>query len=153
MIALPPSRGARRAILVLGLAMLAACSSNTPKNVEVTGPAPAPPPAAALPPSAGPAPRAGPMKAAEIMQTLSNKSFKYTRAGRSGTITFASDGTFTYQETGKGEGSGVWQASEGRLCEAFNPSSSLPKGTRSECFPFSWTGADYSAGDARYQPL
>jgi hypothetical protein len=93
------------------------------------------------------------MKAAEIMQTLSNKSFKYTRGARSGTITFAPDGTFTYQETGKGEGSGVWQASEGRLCEAFNPSNSVPKGTRSECQPFSWTGSAYSAGEARYQPL
>src|SRR6266511_2725181 len=77
-IAIASSRGGRCATLALGLAMLAACSSNPPKNVDVSGPATGgPPPVTAGKPAAGasggPAPRAGPMKAAEIMQTLANK--------------------------------------------------------------------------------
>jgi len=93
------------------------------------------------------------MKAAEIMRTLSGKSFRYTRGSISGTMTFMSDGTFTYQETGKGNGSGVWQASEGQLCQARNPTPSLPKGSRSECSPFQPSGNGFKAGTTTLSPV
>jgi hypothetical protein len=134
------------AVAVL-LVVLQACSSNTREEADLSNVTSGTPP-----PNMPPAENQT-MKAAEIMQALSNKSFQYTRSGnRSGTITFSSDGTFVYQESGKGEGTGVWQASEGQLCEAFNPSNFLPKGSRSECRPFRWDGNAYFAGDAKLQP-
>lgn len=93
------------------------------------------------------------MKAAEIMRSLSGKSFRYTRGSNSGTMTFMSDGTFTYQEDGKGNGSGVWQASEGQLCQARNPSRSLPNGTRSECSPFQPSSNGFKAGATTFNPV
>lgn len=93
------------------------------------------------------------MKAAEIMQALSNRTFKYTRGSRTGTVTFNSDGTFGYEEVGKGPGTGVWQASDGALCEAFDPTSFLPQGTRSECQPFKTAGGNFFAGSARFEPM
>jgi hypothetical protein len=136
-----------RLVFAALLVILQACSSNTREEAklsDITGGTP--------PPSMPPAENQM-MKAAEIMHVLSNKSFQYTRSGSgSGVITFSSDGTFVYQENGKGEGTGVWQASEGELCEAFNPTSFLPKGSRSECRPFRWDGNAYFAGDARFQP-
>ena len=102
-----------------------------------------------------PAVSTGPMKAGDIMRALSGNSFRYTRSGnRAGTTTFNSDGTFSYQESGKGEGTGIWQASDGSLCEAFNPTSFLPRGTRTECQPFkqSAEGA-YSAGSTVFEVM
>ena len=87
------------------------------------------------------------------MQALSNRSFKYTRGPRTGTVTFNSDGTFGYEEVGKGPGTGVWQASDGALCEAFDPTSFLPQGTRSECQPFKSAGGNFFAGSARFEPI
>jgi hypothetical protein len=34
---------------------------------------------------------------------------------------------------GKGTGTGIWTAADGKLCEARNPTSFLPKGTPSSC--------------------
>jgi hypothetical protein len=98
---------------------------------------------------------AGPLKAGDIMRILSGNSFRYTRpVDRTGTTTFNSDGTFSYQETGKGEGTGIWQASDGSLCEAFNPTSFLPRGTRTECSPFKQTAqGSYSAGGAVFEAM
>ena len=125
--------------------LLVACSSSN-SRVDVTNPAvPEPPPTVST----------GPMKAGDIMRALSGNSFRYTRGGnRAGTTTFNSDGTFSYQETGKGEGTGIWQASDGSLCEAFNPTSFLPRGTRTECHPFkqSADGA-YSAGSTVFEVM
>ena len=126
--------------------LLEACASHQPENVDMSGPTSAPVPAT-MPP-----PEAGPMKAAELMSTLSGKTFRYTRGSKSGTISFAADGTFTYQEDGKGGGSGVWQASAGQLCQAFNPTTFLPKGTPSECYPFTRKDDAYAAGSASYRP-
>ena len=87
------------------------------------------------------------------MQALSNRTFKYTRGTRTGTVTFNSDGTFGYEEVGKGPGTGVWQASDGALCEAFDPTNFMPQGTRSECQPFKTAGGNFYAGSARFQPM
>jgi hypothetical protein len=119
-----------------------ACASRSVEPTPVTAPEP----------QIDPIP-AAPMKAAVIMQKLSDKSFKYALNGRTGTVTFNADGTFDYQETGKGKGTGVWQASDGALCEAFDPTSFLPQGTRSECQPFKVAGTTYFAGPARFDPM
>ena len=88
------------------------------------------------------------------MQLLGNRSFAYASGGgRKGTIMFNADGTFSYDETGKGEGTGVWQASEGKLCQAYDPTRFLPKGTRSECVPFNVEGGVYVAGATRLSPV
>jgi hypothetical protein len=133
--------------MVFAAGLLAACSSSdshlddTSTNPGVTAPPPTVP--------------AGPMKAGDIMRILSGNSFKYTRDGnRTGTTTFNSDGTFSYREEGKGEGSGIWQASDGSLCEAFNPTSFLPRGTRTECQPFQQTTQNsYSVGTTTFEAM
>jgi hypothetical protein len=131
--------------MALTALLLGACSSDKPDvddpGVTTTEPGPTIP--------------SGPLKAGDIMRILSGNSFRYTRGGgRTGTTTFNSDGTFSYQEEGKGEGTGIWQASDGSLCEAFNPTSFLPRGTRTECSPFKQTAqGSYSAGSASYQAM
>lgn len=97
-------------------------------------------------------PQSGPFKAADIMQALSEKTFSYTKGPKSGTVTYYGDGTFSYTETGKGAGTGIWQASDGKLCESFNATSFLPKGTRSECHPFTSTSSGYVAGQTQLSP-
>ena len=134
------ARSARWGALLL-VAFLCACSS---KNQDVA--------VVETETQVSPAPSV-PLKAAEIMQALSNRTFKYTRGSRTGTVTFNSDGTFGYEEVGKGPGTGVWQASDGALCEAFDPTSFMPQGTRSECQPFKTAGGNYFAGSARFQPM
>src|SRR5947199_10163997 len=130
-------------VVVLSTTLLVGCSSGQPGNISVVN----------VPPTSEP-PSSGPVRAAQIMQLLASKSFTYTRSGgRKGTVLFNADGTFSYNETGKGEGTGVWQASEGKLCQAFDPTSFLPKGTRSECAPFTIDGGSYVAGNARFNPV
>jgi hypothetical protein len=133
---------------IIAAGFLAACSSSDKSLDDVTTPGPA----ISQPPPAMPA---GPMKAGDIMRILSGKTFRYSRPiNRTGTTTFNSDGTFSYQEDGKGEGSGIWQASDGSLCEAFNPTSFLPRGTRTECQPFAQASASsYTAGGATFQAM
>ncbi len=136
------------AAVILVAVLLAACSSSNKSLDDVTTPGPA----IAQP---SPAVPAGPMKAGDIMRILSGKTFRYSRPiNRTGTTTFNSDGTFSYNEDGKGEGSGIWQASDGSLCEAFNPTTFLPRGTRTECQPFAQTAEGaYSAGSATFQAM
>jgi hypothetical protein len=95
----------------------------------------------------------GPMGPKDIMGALANKTFAYSNGAASGTVSYFSDGTFTYKEKGKGEGTGVWQASSGKLCEALDPSSFLPKGSRSECNSFSGADGSYQAGRKRLNPV
>lgn len=132
--------------LILAVGLLAGCSSSDKSIDETTGPGVTDPP---------PTVPTGPMTAGDIMRVLSGNSFRYTRpVNRTGTTTFNSDGTFSYQENGKGEGTGIWQASDGSLCEAFNPTSFLPRGTRTECQPFKQTAEGaYSAGSATFEPM
>jgi hypothetical protein len=129
--------------LLLAAVALAGCSSD---KTDISDPGVTDP---------GPTTPTGPLKAGDIMRILSGNSFRYTRDGnRTGTTTFNSDGTFSYQEDGKGEGTGIWQASDGSLCEAFNPTSFLPRGTRTECSPFQQTAqGSYSAGTAVFQTM
>ncbi|MGE3872707.1 MAG: hypothetical protein AB7F74_07100 [Parvibaculaceae bacterium] len=134
------------AAMMLAAGLLAACSSSNKGIDTATGPTVTEPP---------PTVPTGPMKAGEIMRVLSGNSFRYKRpVNRTGTVTFNSDGTFSYQENGKGEGSGIWQASDGSLCEAFNPTSFLPRGTRTECQAFKQAAnGSFSAGSATFEAM
>lgn len=135
-----------RAGMALALSLLAACSSSSERLSDATTPGVVEPTPAAPSPST--------MRAGDIMRILSGNSFRFTRGSRTGTTTFNADGTFSYQENGKGEGTGIWQASDGSLCEAFNPTSFLPRGTRTECHPFNQTAeGSYSSGDALYEAM
>lgn len=128
---------------------LAACSSNK------AGPDLAPAtPITTAPVMAAPAPLpTGPLKAGDISRALSERKFTYAAPGRKGTVTFFNDGTFEYDEAGKGTGTGIWQASDGKLCEARNPTSFLPKGTPSVCNPISSDGTRLTAGSLQLIPL
>jgi hypothetical protein len=94
----------------------------------------------------------GPLNAKQITNALKERSFKYVAGSRKGTITYFADGTTSYKETGKGEGTGLWQASDGKLCEARNPTSFLPKGTPSTCSSFSANGSSFTAGSTKLTP-
>jgi hypothetical protein len=125
------------------------CSSSPDPDIEPADIAaepmqPVAPPAAALP--------TGNLSAGQIAAALSEKTFTYAAPGRSGTVTYYGDGTFSYQETGKGAGTGIWQASDGRLCEAYNPTSFLPRGTPSTCLPLASDGASFTAGQMVLRP-
>lgn len=143
------------------LLLLAACTSSSgtsessiadsqavpvPDEPQADEPLGDEPQADALPPPSGP------LKANDIMQALSEKTFNYTKGKKAGTVTYFRDGTFSYTETGKGAGTGVWQASDGKLCESYNATSFLPKGTRSECHPFTSAGGGYTAGQTQLSP-
>lgn len=139
------SRGPAKVGIIVAAMMLAACSSKTTPIDDGTNPGVTDP---------GTTVPTGPLKAGDIMRILSGNSFRYTRGNRTGTTTFNSDGTFSYQEDGKGEGTGIWQASDGSLCEAFNPTSFLPRGTRTECAPFAQTAqGSYSSGTAIFEAM
>jgi hypothetical protein len=140
------------ALLSLALLGLAACTTSEPKNdtfapeaVESPEAAPTEPVETTALPKIWDAPA--------IMQTLSGRRFAYTRGSRRGTVEYAGDGTFQYDETGKGQGTGIWQASNGKLCEAFDPTSFLPKGSKSECKAFAAEGGGYTAGTTRLTPI
>ncbi len=128
--------------------LLASCSSSS-RDAELA-PTPAPEPAITSEPLQPL--ETGPYTAAQISKALSEKTFSFSNPGRKGTVTFYNDGTFEYQETGKGSGTGVWQSADGKLCEARNPTSFLPKGTPSVCNPFSSDGTRYMAGTTQLIP-
>ena len=95
----------------------------------------------------------GPMTAGDITRALAERRFTFASAGRKGTITYYRDGTFEYDEAGKGAGTGVWQAADGKLCEARNPTNFLPKGTPSTCSKITSDGTRFTAGSMQLIPL
>jgi hypothetical protein len=126
---------------------LAACSSggSPAPNLAPVEPAITQQPVAPLP--------TGPMTAADITRALAERKFSFASAGRKGTVTYFRDGTFEYDETGKGIGTGVWQASDGKLCEARNPTNFLPKGTPSTCSKITSDGTRFSVGAMQLIPI
>jgi hypothetical protein len=127
---------------------LAACGmggdSSKPDIAPVTT-APAAPAPAPLP--------VGQLSAADTTRALSERKFTFAAPGRKGTVTYFRDGTFEYDEAGKGIGTGIWQAADGKLCEARNPTSFLPKGTPSTCSPISSDGSRITAGNMQLIPI
>ena len=136
-----------RAALAAATFALAACSSggSPAPNLAPVEPAITQQPVAPLP--------TGPMTAADITRALAERKFSFASAGRKGTVTYFRDGTFEYDETGKGIGTGVWQASDGKLCEARNPTNFLPKGTPSTCSKITSDGTRFSVGAMQLIPI
>ena len=152
------------AVLLTGLS---GCTTGSKVDISEVQPAPEPAPAVddnglgadeaePAPPepdqTALVSPPGGKFAPKDITKALAGKTFAFSKAGRKGTVSYFSDGTFSYNEKGKGDGTGIWQASDGKLCEAFDPVSFLPKGTRSECVAFSVGDGAYQAGQKRLSP-
>lgn len=96
---------------------------------------------------------AGAMTAGDITRAMADRKFSFASSGRTGTITYFKDGTFEYEEAGKGTGTGIWQASDGKLCEARNPTSFLPKGTPSSCNKITSDGTRFTVGSTQLIPI
>jgi len=81
--------------------------------------------------------------AAEIPAAIVGKTFQYTRSDGNGFVTYNADGTFSFQDDTKGEGSGKWETSNNLFCEIF--------GTKAiqECGEFRSTGDAYFAAKSR----
>lgn len=142
-----PSRGPRLLILAAAGLGLAACSSggsSTP-DLAATQPVVTQQPIEPLP--------TGPLTAGDITRALAEKRFTFASGARKGTVTYFRDGTFEYDEAGKGIGTGIWQASDGKLCEARNPTNFLPKGTPSTCSAITSDGTRFTVGQMQLIPI
>ena len=139
------------AILAVAAISLAGCaSSKTSPDLAPVAPVAPAAPAVAAP---GPLPGPGPLTAPVITKALAERKFTFAAPGRKGTVTYYGDGTFDYDEAGKGTGQGIWQAADGKLCQARNPTSFLPKGTPSTCVPITSDGTKLTAGQMQLIPL
>lgn len=78
----------------------------------------------------------------EIRTTLIGKTWQYTTTGLSGFVTYNEDGSLSYQDDAKGQGTGTWSAVEGQLCQSI-------AGKPTECGEFKSTGDAYHAGKMR----
>jgi len=114
--------------------MLTACSSGGNSDIKVISGGtskskPEPQPIRAL-------------SAEEIRSTLIGRSWQYTAADGNGFVTYNNDGTLTYQDDAKGQGSGTWSAVQGELCQSIG-------GKPTQCGQFKSTGDAYYAGNMR----
>lgn len=147
------SRGLSGLMLATAALGLAACASS--KSTPDLAPAVPAAPIATAPvaPAPGPLPVGTSLTAADITRALAERKFTYAAPGNKGTVTFYGDGTFEYDQAGKGTGTGIWQASNGKLCQARNPTSWLPKGTPSVCNPITSDGTKLTSGPLQLIPL
>jgi hypothetical protein len=123
----------RELLGILCISFLIAACGNGPKGIRFTND------------SSG-APAAEPIRqlsAAEIQTAIVGKTFQYTRADGNGFVNYNADGTFTFQDDAKGEGSGRWTASDGQFCEVFGAKAVQ------ECGEFKTTGDAYFAAKSR----
>ena len=132
----------RAATVSLVCAALAACSATEPVKMDGSNSSTH---GAVLP--------AGTLNGAQTMQALSEQSFAFVLSGMKGSVTFHGDGTLSYRSAVAGEGTGMWQASDGGLCQTLNPTHFLPQGVRTTCYAFISTGKDYRWGTAHYTPV
>ncbi|MEI7599815.1 MAG: hypothetical protein WCJ41_10890 [Aestuariivirga sp.] len=144
--------GLALATVALGLAACAS-SSSSPDLAPATQAPGAPVAMAPVAPAPGPLPVGNALSAGDITKALAERKFTYAAPGNKGTVTFYGDGTFEYDQAGKGTGTGIWQASNGKLCQARNPTSWLPKGTPSMCSPITSDGMRLTSGPMQLTPL
>jgi hypothetical protein len=126
---------ANRIIIATALISLTACSSG-PKGVRIENGG-----SSAVPDKAG-APIRN-LTGAEISQSIVSKTFQYTRKDGTGFVTYNADGTFTYQDDQKGEGTGRWAVGGDQYCEIYGSA-----GVK-ECGVFKYTGDAYFAANSR----
>jgi hypothetical protein len=123
----------RKLLGILCISFLIAACGNGPKGIRFTND------------SSG-APEAEPIRqlsAAEIQTAIVGKTFQYTRADGNGFVNYNADGTFTFQDDTKGEGTGKWTAGDGQFCEVFGAKAVQ------ECGEFKTTGDAYFAAKSR----
>jgi hypothetical protein len=80
---------------------------------------------------------------AEIVTAISGKTFQYTRSDGSGFVTYNADGTLSFQDDSKGEGTGRWMTNGNEYCETFGATAAT------ECGVFKSTGDAYFAANSR----
>jgi hypothetical protein len=146
------ARGLSGLMLAAAALGLAACASSN-SSPDLAPAATAPVTSAPVAPAPGPLPVGNALSAGDITNALAERKFTYAAPNMKGTVTFYRDGTFEYDQAGKGTGTGLWQASNGKLCQARNPTSWLPKGTPSTCMPITSDGMRLTAGPIQYTPL
>ena len=81
--------------------------------------------------------------ATEIQSSIIGKTFQYTRSDGSGFVTYGADGTFSFQDDTKGNGTGRWETSNDQFCEIFGAKAIQ------ECGEFKSTGDAYFAAKSR----
>ena len=84
-----------------------------------------------------------PLSAGEVQNAIAGKTFQYTRADGNGFVTYNADGSLSYQDDVKGEGSGRWSFQNGQYCETFGANAIQ------ECGEFKTTGDAYFAAKSR----
>jgi hypothetical protein len=124
----------RIAILLFATVALAACASG-PKGVRIVNSG-----TSAIPAQEGQQIRN--LASSEIQAAIAGKTFQYTRSDGNGFVTYRPDGTLTYQDDQRGEGTGRWRIDSEQYCESFGTS---PE----ECGPFKTTGDAYFAANSR----
>jgi hypothetical protein len=83
------------------------------------------------------------LSSGEISSAISGKTFQYTRADGNGFVTYNADGTMSFQDDVKGEGTGRWAYQKGQYCETFG------QAAQQECGEFKSTGDAYFAAKSR----
>jgi hypothetical protein len=133
-------------------AMLAACAGSGKTSLFDKEAPQADPALVATAPTA-PSPLAdpgkGPFTASQITAIVSGRSWRYEFHQIRGTITYNADGTMTYDEEGKGRGTGKWWAGDFTLCETRYPTPFLPEGRLADCSGFRRAGQNYYLGSAK----
>lgn len=81
--------------------------------------------------------------AGEIQTALVGKTFQYTRSDGNGFVTYNADGTFSFQDDTKGDGTGRWETSNDQFCEVFGAKAIQ------ECGEFKSTGDAFFAAKSR----
>jgi hypothetical protein len=81
--------------------------------------------------------------AAEIQSSIVGKTFQYTRSDGNGFVTYNADGTFSFQDDTKGDGTGRWETSNDQFCEIFGAKAIQ------ECGEFKSTGDAFFAAKSR----
>ena len=124
-----------RTSLILVALTLAACTTG-PKGVRIENGG-----SSAVPRKAGEPIRN--LSSTEVNQAVVGKTFQYTRKDGTGFVTYNSDGSFSYQDDQKGNGTGRWQASGDQYCEVYGSTGAQ------ECGAFKNTGDAYFAANSR----
>jgi hypothetical protein len=83
------------------------------------------------------------LSSGEITGAISGKTFQYTRADGNGFVTYNADGTMSFQDDLKGEGTGRWSYQNGQYCETFGATAAQ------ECGEFKTTGDAFFAAKSR----
>jgi hypothetical protein len=76
---------------------------------------------------------------------LAGGTWSYDYQGRRGTITYNADGTFAYQQSGLGRGTGRWEMRGGNFCQAVS-------GSRDRCVSLRQEGKAFYIGNVKLTP-